>query len=200
MKKSELSIAMGLIFSLITVFILDTDRQADSIRQSTLRLHIIAQDDSVASQHIKKQVKQVTEKLWPAIYCNATSFEDAVTITQDNLDYIQQIADNTLKNLDAGYTSQCNLEKIYFDTTTIDGITLPRGQYTALTIRLGEANGKNWWCVLYPEIRCGIGSEYEDDTTGTIFETNSCRVKLKAVELWQKATMFLYGEKLYDKI
>lgn len=200
MKKSELTILASLLLCLFLVFVLDSDRQAAAIRNSTLRLHIIARDDSALNQHIKTQVKQATEKLWPAIYCDVENFDQAVKKTQDSLEYIQQVTDNTLKNLDAGYTSQCTVEQIYFDTTKADGKILPRGQYTALTIRLGEGRGKNWWCILYPEISLGIGAEYEEDTTGTIYETDKFRVKLKAVELWQKAKSIFTDTEMYSHI
>ncbi len=200
MKKSERSILAALIFCLFFVFVLDSDRQAADIRNSTLRLHIIARDDSTVSQHIKSQVKNATEKLWPAIYCDAQNFQQAVTKTEENLEYIQQITDNTLKNLCADYTSRCSLEQIYFDTTTIDGKTLPRGMYTALTIRLGQAQGKNWWCILYPEMSLGTGAEYEENPSGTIYETNRFRLKLKTVELWQKAKSFFTDTEMYSHI
>ena len=200
MKKSELSILASLLLCLFLVFVLDSDRQAATIRNSTLRLHIIARDDSALNQHIKTQVKQATEKLWPAIYCDVEKFDQAVKKTQDSLEYIQQVTDNTLKNLDAGYTSQCTVEQIYFDTTKADGKILPRGQYTALTIRLGEGRGKNWWCILYPEISLGIGAAYEENTTGTIYETDKFRVKLKAVELWQKAKSIFTDTEMYSHI
>ncbi len=200
MKKSELSILSALLLCLFFVFVLDSDRQAAAIRDNTLRLHIIAQDDSTASQYIKKQVKSTTEKLWPAIYCDAQDFRQAVKKTEENLEYIQQVTDNTLKNLDAGYTSRCSLEQIYFDTTTIDGKTLPRGRYTALTIRLGDAQGKNWWCILYPEMSLGIGAGYDENDTGTIYETDRFRLKLKTVELWQKAKSFFVDTEIYSHI
>lgn len=200
MKKSELSIMLALAMTLFVIFIADNDIQAAGIRQNTLRLHIIPRDDSSLSQYIKTQVKDATEKLWPAIYCDASSFDEAVSITEKNLEYIQQVTDNTLKNLDAGYTSRCSLEKFYFDTSTADGITLPRGQYTALTIRLGKAEGKNWWSIVYPDIAIGIGGEYEDDTDGTLFETENYRIKLKTVEWWQKAKQYFTTAKVYNNL
>ncbi len=200
MKKSELSIILALALALFVVFVADNDIQAAGIRQNTLRLHIIPRDDSGLSQYIKTQVKDATGKLWPAIYCNAASFDEAVAITEENLEYIQQVTDNTLKNLEAGYTSQCSVEKFYFDTSTADGITLPRGQYTALTIRLGKAQGKNWWSIVYPDIAIGIGGEYEEDTTGTLFETENYRIKLKTVEWWQKAKQYFTTAKVYNNL
>ena len=115
---------------------------------------------------------------------------------------IQQITDNALKNLGADYTSHCSMENFYFDTTEYDGFTMPRGEYTALTIRLGKASGKNWWCVIYPTLCSATGGEYEDDDANTFIETEKFRIKFKAVELWQKFvnTISDNSPEVYDKI
>ena len=185
MKKSEKSIIIGLLLAMAVTFAADVNWQAGQIRAQTLRLHIIARDDSRLNQNIKMQVKDVVADLRLWLYADATSYRDALAITQDHLEYIQQVTDNTLTNLEAGYTSRCSIEQFYFDTTEYDDFTMPRGRYTALTIRLGQANGKNWWCVVYPGLCAGIGSEYEDDTSNTFIETDNFRIKFKAVELWQ---------------
>ena len=136
MKKSELCILLALVFSLAGIYMTEADRQAARIRNSTLRLHIIRRDDSARSQQAKSRVKNSTEKLWPALYCRADSFDNAIAITEENLDYIQKVTDSALEAIGADYTSICSLEKFYFETSQYDDITLPRGQYTALTIRL----------------------------------------------------------------
>ncbi len=185
MKKSEISIIGGLLLALAVTFATDANLQADSIRQNTLRLHIIARDDSAHSNNIKMQIKDTITKIAPSIYFDAENFDDAIVATQENLEYIQQVTDNALKNLDAGYTSRCSIEQFYFDTTQYDGFTMPRGEYTALTIRLGDAQGTNWWCVLYPGLCAGSGAEYEDDSSNTFIETDHFRLKFKVVELWE---------------
>jgi len=200
MKKSELCILLALVFSLMGIYMTEADRQAARIRNSTLRLHIIRRDDSARSQRAKSRVKNSTEKLWPALYCRADSFDNAITITEENLDYIQKVTDSALEAIGADYTSRCSLEKFYFETSQYDDITLPRGQYTALTIRLGDGDGKNWWCVLYPDIRTGIGSDYERDNTNTLFETENFRIKLKAVEWFQKAAQLFSNTEIYNHL
>lgn len=198
MKKSELCILLALVFSLMGIYMTEADRQAARIRNSTLRLHIIRRDDSARSQQVKSRVKNSTEKLWPALYCRADSFDNAIAITEENLDYIQKVTDSALEAIGADYTSRCSLEKFYFETSQCDDITLPRGQYTALTIRLGDGKGKNWWCVLYPDMRAGIGSDYERDSTNTLFETENFRIKLKAVEWFQKAAQLFSNTEIYN--
>ena len=202
MKKSEISIIVGLFIALAITFFTDTNFQADNIRGQTLRLHIIAQDDSAYSQHIKTQVRDVIVNTAASLYCRAGTYEDALLITQENLEYLKQITDNTLHNLGIGYTSQCSIEQFYFNTSQCADFTMPRGKYTALTIRLGEAKGKNWWCVVYPSLCISASGEYEDDASNTFIETENFRLKFKTVELWQKFvnTISKDDTQVYDKI
>ena len=201
MKKSEISIIVGLFIALAITFFTDTNFQADSIRKQTLRLHIIANDDSAHSQMVKNQVKDVISNTAESLYCRAGTYEDALHITQENLEYLKQITDNTLHNLGIGYTSQCSIEQFYFNTSQCADFTMPRGKYTALTIRLGEANGKNWWCVVYPSLCISASGEYEDDVSNTFIETENFRLKFKTVELWQKFIKYVSkdGTEIYDK-
>ena len=202
MKKGEISIILGLFIALAVTFLADNNFQADSIRKQTLRLHIIAQDDSTHSQLVKMQVKDTIVNTAVSLYCRAENFDQAVQITQENLDYIQQITDNALRNLGTSYTSKCSVEQFYFDTTEYDDFTMPRGVYTALTIRLGDAGGKNWWCVVYPSLCISAGGEYEDDDSNTIIETYNFRLKFKTVELWQKFKKSISADKteIYNNV
>ena len=201
MKKSEISIIRGLFIALAVTFFADNNFQADNIRKQTLRLHIIALDDSTHSQLVKVQVKDVIVNTAASLYCRAENFDEAVRITEDNLTYIQQVTDNALRNLGTSYTSQCSVEQFYFDTTEYDDFTMPRGVYTALTIRLGDAGGKNWWCVVYPSLCISAGGEYEDDESNTFIETDNFRLKFKTVELWQKFVKTIRNDsiKIYNK-
>lgn len=201
MKKSEISIIIGLFVRLAVAFFADVNFQAGSIRSQTLRLHVIARDDSAHSQLIKTQVKDVMVNTTASLLCRAENYRQAVEITQQNTEYLQQVADNTLKNLGADYTSRCTVEKFYFDTTEYEDFTMPRGIYTALTVRLGDAQGKNWWCVVYPALCISTGGEYEDDHSNTFIETENFRLKFKAVELWQQLVKSVSRDETetYDK-
>ena len=192
MKKSEISIIGGLFLALAISFFTDNNFQADNIRKQTLRLHVIAQDDSAYSQQVKTQVKDVIVNTAASLYCRAENYHEAVRITQDNLEYLQQIADNTLENLGAGYKSQCSIEQFYFDTTEYEDFTMPRGVYTALTVRLGDAQGKNWWCVVYPPL-CAAPMEsvaaFDEEEWRLISEDGtSYEIRFRLLELWGELT------------
>ena len=67
-------------------------------------------------------------------------------------------------------------------------VTLPAGEYRALKVNIGSAQGKNWWCVLFPPL-CTTAAEERDEAfvatgfTGeqykTITESNNKTYKIK---------------------
>jgi len=185
MKKSEISIIVGLLLAMVITFFTDVNTQAASIRQNTLRLHVIARDNTDINQEIKIRVKDTVSSLCAELSCRAQNCKEAVEITTANLQLIQDAANRKLQQLGADYTAQCSVEKFNFGTTEYDNFTMPRGEYTALTVRLGRAEGKNWWCVLYPGLCTSAGTQYSDDTSNTFIETDDFRIKFKAVEIWQ---------------
>ena len=185
MKKSEISILAGLVLALFISFFADTVSRADSIRAGTLRLHVIANSDSRADQRIKMQVKDTVSRLRNDICAGARDYRQAVDKTRDNLDLLQQRANRKLGQLGADYTASCSVENFYFDTTEYENFTMPRGEYKALTVRLGRAEGKNWWCVVYPGLCASASAKYEDEADNTFVETDNFRIKFKAVEIYQ---------------
>jgi len=185
MRKTDICILTGLIFAMAVTFATDSNAHASQIRSQTLRLHVIADDDTTEAQEIKITVKDAITGICSELYCPAESYENAVRITEDNLQYIEDVANHTLQQNNAGYTARCSLEKFYFDTTEYTDFTLPRGEYTALTVRLGKAQGKNWWCVVYPSLCLSAAAEYADDENNTFISTDKFNIKFKAVEIWQ---------------
>ena len=185
MKKNELSVLAGLILAFMLTACADISHRAENIRNSTLRLHIIANSDSRRDTQMKLAVKDAVAGLCSEIYCHSENLQQTISITEENMDLIRLAADSTLQKAGAGYTAQCSIEEFYFETTQYSHFTMPAGKYKALTVRLGKAEGTNWWCVAYPALCMSARAEYEDDTSNTFIETDSFRLKFKVVELGQ---------------
>lgn len=114
-----------------------------------LRMHVIAQDDTAAMQHIKLCVRDAVRDAYAAAPASAGTM---LTRTQELLPQLTQAARNAA--LAQGYTGPVTLriEQVQFDQRTLDGLTIPAGEYPALMIRLGEAQGHNWWGLIDPEL------------------------------------------------
>ena len=155
MKKTTL-----VIFALL---ILLTSLCISSPTKTTyLRIHIRANSNEDFDQTIKYAVKNsIVEFLTPIVsQCNDLSL--AVKMVKQNLNNIEKVADNTLKQNGANYSSQAIVKNEKFPTRIYDNVELKEGFYDALILELGEGAGDNWWCVVYPPL-CftGEGQNYQ---------------------------------------
>lgn len=126
------------------------DRQ--KLNEELIRLHIVANSDSVEDQEVKLQVRDaVTVSLRDAME-DVADVEEAKRWLQQNLLLIQNIANETLQKAGSSDQAEVSLCRETFDTRQYDTFTLPAGVYNALRITIGEGTGKNWWCVVFPSL------------------------------------------------
>ncbi|MEG1861984.1 MAG: stage II sporulation protein R [Oscillospiraceae bacterium] len=195
MKKYETVLLFSLIFALFGSFFADVNIRAEKVRKNTLRLHIIAATDNAYDQQIKLNVRDAILNLSGEIYRDSDSFPKAVSATRENINLLNAISNDTLERLGATYKAQCSVETFYFDTTEYEDFTMPKGEYTALTVRLGQGEGKNWWCVLYPELCIGAADcQYEDADSSCFIQTEKYNIKFKAVEVFEEVKDFFSRE------
>lgn len=125
-------------------------RNLDGLRNSVLRLHILANSDSEHDQNLKIKVRDAL--LESDIFDNADSLETAEKIAQDNLDKIVETAENVLSENGCNLPVTAEIADVVFDERVYGDITMPSGEYRALRVKIGLAEGKNWWCVMYPPL------------------------------------------------
>ena len=168
-----------------------------SISDNVLRVHILANSDSKEDQALKLKVRDALLSQGEFLYSDAHSKEEAQRITSDNLDYFARLAHNTLKENGYDYPVSAQMANVCFDTRHYDNITMPGGYYDALQIKIGKAQGKNWWCVMYPSL-C-IGAAAGSDTLENKLTTDQYTIvnshdkyvfKFKIVELFENTKIF----------
>ncbi len=162
MKKYilEISLALGLCASLI-VGALALDTQQD-ISCKLIRLHIIANSDSERDQELKLSVRDEILSKVTELTENCESIEAAQAVILENLTELEKIADDVIAQNGFDYDSRAELSSAYFPTREYDTFSLPAGKYNALRIHLGNGEGKNWWCVLFPPV-CVSAAEAETE-------------------------------------
>lgn len=119
---------------------------------SVFRLHVIANSDSENDQILKYNVRDNIIKYINKLCNNCNSKEDVINIVQNNIDEIKEIAQKTISDEGYDYNVNIKIGNFMFPTKNYGDISLPVGFYDALRIEIGSANGKNWWCVLYPSL------------------------------------------------
>lgn len=137
------------------------DRQ--TLNEELIRLHVVANSDSAGDQAIKLRVRDAVLESLAADIANVTNMDQARAYIEENLPKIQQTANEALKALGYTDTAEVALQKEVFDTRYYDTFSLPAGVYEALRITIGQGEGKNWWCVVFPTLCVPATSEGFDD-------------------------------------
>lgn len=147
-------IASTLVFAMITALVLSClpiHGEIDIYRK-VLRLHVIADSDSERDQSIKLSVRDALLDVIPDILGECSDLDEAVKAANECRELLLATANAELCRLGAEYTASLTLGEEYYPTREYDGVRLPAGRYTSLRIVLGDGEGRNWWCVLFPSL------------------------------------------------
>lgn len=188
-KLFNAALACGLVFSML-LCLAGFDNNCQSLRDNVFRLHIIANSDSPRDQEIKLAVRDALLRESETFFLGDSSLEDAVLSAECNKDAIKAVAEDVLRQYGAEYSLEVSVEDSFFDTRVYDEYTLPAGTYRSLLIKLGKAEGKNWWCVLFPSICVGACASLSETAGegGAEIAGNAQRyvVRFKIVEIYER--------------
>lgn len=145
------SMVLTILISNAMSFVND-GRRLDELRGSVLRLHILANSDNEEDQRLKLCVRDALLEQSGELFACADSLEEAEAAAEAELHEIERIARETLESQGSSQTVTAKLVDMHFDERFYDGLTMPAGDYKALRVELGEAEGHNWWCVMYPPL------------------------------------------------
>jgi stage II sporulation protein R len=146
---------------------------SNSLEDNIFRLHVIANSDSEEDQNLKYIVRDNLIEYMNEIAKDAQTKEEAINIAQEHTDDFYNIARQTI--LDNGYDYDVTVEigNFSFPTKKYGDISIPAGYYDALRVKIGEAQGQNWWCVMFPPL-CfvNISSGIVPDESKELLENN----------------------------
>ncbi len=148
-KNLNLGVLFGLICA-ITLSFAKFDASCTELRHNVLRLHIIANSDSKVDQNVKLLVRNKILEYTSAAFDECCDLETAISTAQNEIEDITQKANDVLKANGFNYGATVRIGKAYFENRVYEDFTLPAGEYTSLIVTLGEGEGKNWWCVVFP--------------------------------------------------
>lgn len=188
MKIMFKSMCVGFVLTVIFSF-LPFQTVCETLTQDVLRLHILANSDTNEDQELKLLVRDEITKECKELFTEAQSLEEAKEITLENLEELNKTAATVIKEQGKDYTVSVQLCEEYFNTRYYGSVTMPAGKYTALQIKIGNAKGENWWCVLYPSLCVGTSTDYESfeenltpQECSVVSSGNKYQFKFKIVE------------------
>lgn len=184
-----LRVVMGCVLIGMWVSVLVFGAGCADLRAGTVRLHVLAHSDSEADQQLKLQVRDAVCTAAAAVLDDCTAQDDALARLRGALPALQAVAEQCVREAGYTYPVTAELTRMPFTTRTYDSGTLPAGVYDALRIRIGDAAGRNWWCVVYPPL-CVSAALADSESTLSDAATHVIRtpryaVRFKLAEWWQ---------------
>ncbi len=143
---------LGMTFNSTRALVWEDDEQVAYRSENLLRLHILANSSSPEDQYLKRQVRDLILIETGKFFRNVDNVETAIQVTSTNLPTLQKKVEDYLRIQGKNIAVKLELGRFKFPTRTYENVTLPAGEYQALKVCLGEAEGNNWWCVLFPPL------------------------------------------------
>ena len=162
MKKIIIAAGLFLIAFLAGTYFIrksDTYNVQKEIAKEIIRFHVRANSDSEEDQALKLKVKDSIVLYLQEELKNVRCLDEARNILYDGRDEIKNIALNVINEEGYDYQVDVYFEESYFPMKVYGDMSFPPGVYEAFRVDIGDACGKNWWCVLYPPL-CFVDSTY----------------------------------------
>lgn len=171
----------------IWIYILGNDPLQPMIASKILRFHVLANSDSIEDQALKERVRDAVGGYLNPLLKNADDVKESKNIIENHMAELIDVAETTIVRYGYNYKVTGKVARIDFPEKTYGEYTFPKGCYEALQITIGEGKGKNWWCVLYPNM-CFKGSVYE------IVEEEAKTALREVLSPWEYADVFQNGK------
>ena len=180
-KKCVILLVLTILMGFLLFYTYIGDREND--HEGIIRLHVIANSNTVGDQALKLKVRDAV-----IAYMDDQKGLSTVDETRDflknDLKRLETIADGIIAAEGYDYSAKANIGVRYIPEKTYGDITFPAGNYEALNITLGEGEGENWWCVLFPPL-CLLdeGTDASGDLPADLTEDQSLQLRWKLIEL-----------------
>lgn len=187
------ALAVGLALTVTVSSVSAFSGTCADIRESVLRLHILANSDSPEDQALKLAVRDRILELDSRLFGEAETLEQAEAVAEEQLAKMEEAAEEEIRRQGYSYPVEVELCRMYFSTRDYESFTLPAGNYQAVRVTIGEGKGHNWWCVLYPPLclPAAQGQTELSDVLGVdgeeiVTHPRKYRFSFALIELWEK--------------
>ena len=160
----------------------------ETIYSDMIRLHVIADSDDKEEQELKLKVRDAVLKKVTEITYGITDSKEALMVVKENLDEITSVGEDEVRKNGYKHKVVAEIGKEEYPEREYDGFRLPAGEYFSLRVRIGDAEGKNWWCVLFPPLCTTMAEErsevfvatgFTGEQYRTVTETGNTKYKIK---------------------
>lgn len=170
-----LSLLLLSILTISTVYIYGevskVEKVSSNYKDKLIRFHVLANSDSEEDQKLKLKVRDEVIKYLQPLLNESNSIKESEKIILSESENIKRISKNIISKNGYTYEVKVNLEYSKFPAKQYSNIVLPAGEYKALRIIIGDGEGKNWWCVMFPPL-CFV-----DENNGVIDKETDKKLK-----------------------
>ncbi|MCI8504656.1 MAG: stage II sporulation protein R [Lachnospiraceae bacterium] len=150
----------------------------EDLSSHILRFHVLANSDSEEDQALKLSVRTAVLDYLEESLPEDSDLASTKAFLASHEAEIQKIAEDLISSAGFDYQVSLSLEPWYFPTKAYGDLTFPCGTYDAFRIIIGDGDGKNWWCVLYPSLcfvdtTCGIVPEDSKEELQAILDEDT---------------------------
>lgn len=198
MQWKRLEIALMLAVALVFTYASAAGMQQQQLADKMLRLHVLANSDMEEDQRVKLCVRDKVLEYCSPLLEECTTQEDVRQVLSANLQQIVNCAQLTLWQQGSNDSVTAQINEEYYPTREYTDFSLPAGRYVGLRIKIGEAKGHNWWCVVFPPM-CNGASQMKDDTLtedeNALTRRDGTRyvIRFKAAEIFGELRQLLHG-------
>lgn len=192
MKKLIFSVTAGIVITAL-VSVGGFIRTSERISSDVLRLHVLANSDSDEDQALKLKVRDAVLQEGKDIFSGEMNVHNAEEKIACKKEMLIKRAQSVIDENGFDYGVDVVVTDEYFQTRSYGDLTLPAGRYTAVKVTLGEAQGHNWWCVMFPPLCLPAAQEktdidmYLDKNEVKLVKSNpEYDVRFKIVEWYEK--------------
>ena len=124
----------------------------NEIYDSVIRLHVLANSDTEEDQTLKLKVRDAILAASSDILSDIETRDEAISAISDNISALEKAAAGTIADEGFDYPVRIELSEEEYPTRDYEAFCFPSGSYLSLRVLIGEAEGQNWWCVLFPPL------------------------------------------------
>ena len=148
-KLITVAVSVALIISLIGLLPIHGEEE---IYDNVVRLHVLANSDSDSDQALKLKVRDAVLLASGDILKKVKTQDEAIDAISENIDILEAAAAEVIYDEGFGYPVKVELSEEEYPTRNYEAFCFPSGEYISLRVLIGEAEGQNWWCVLFPPL------------------------------------------------
>ena len=190
---ADVSVALALVLSVFMYAVEDFSAGCENVKESVLRLHVIANSDSEEDQQLKLKVRDAIIETGAVLLGECENKEEAAFLVQEQSAYLKETAERVIREEGKDYEVAVEIGQEMYPTRTYENATLPAGEYLSLRVIIGEGAGRNWWCVVFPPMCVSAAAEEQtletvlnDDGLMVVNSDPKYEVRFKLVEWWER--------------